>query len=219
MKESLKACFCLWVVAMGVLLLSSPRVYAVNLIVNGDFELGNVGFTSGYTYDASPPIQGSDCYAIGTNPSTWNPGWWSSFGDHTTGSGKMLIADGHRSPNQTLWQQTVHVAPNTSYYFSYWAASSYYYSPAVLRTTINGVQIGGDFQLPSQTGQWTQFQVVWNSGSATSATIRLVDINTNGFGNDFVLDDLSMQAIPEPGTMWLFATGVAAMALRPRKKG
>lgn len=61
--------------------------------------------------------------------------------------------------------------------------------------------------------------MVWNSGSATSATIRPVDLNTNGFGNDFVLDYLNMQVIPEPGTMGLFSAGIAAMALRRRKKG
>ncbi|MGQ9880582.1 MAG: hypothetical protein ACUVSV_06935 [Armatimonadota bacterium] len=41
MQLWLRLCLRLWAIAMGVFLLSGPRVYAVNLIVNGDFEAGN----------------------------------------------------------------------------------------------------------------------------------------------------------------------------------
>lgn len=125
----------------------------------------------------------------------------------------MFIADGSiTTPLKTVWEETVTVAPNTPYIFSYWAASSFDF-PAVLRTTINNVQIG-DFYLPRQTGEWVKFEVVWNSGTATSATIRLVDLNRQGGGNDFVLDDISMQMVPEPTTVWLFSIGLTAVALR-----
>lgn len=201
-----------------ILLLGVQTASAVNLIVNGDFENGNTGFSSQYTYDPSPPIGGSDYYAIGNNPYPWN-GWnmWASFGDHTSGTGLMLIADGHRTPNMFVWQQTVNVASFTPYAFSFWGASSYSTSPAVLRVYINNVQLG-ELALPFQTGQWVQFSTVWDSGSATQATIKLVDANTAGAGNDFVLDDISMQAVPEPATLWLFASGIVPVWLRLRKR-
>lgn len=197
----------LWLVIAGV------PLSAQNLIVNGDFEAGNVGFSSDYTYDDTPPMDGYGYYAIGTNPKTWNS-FWSSFGDHTSGTGKMFIADGAVQPNKTVWQQTVTVVSGTPYIFSYWAASSYPQRPANLRTYINGVQVGSDLQLPSTTGEWVQFSVVWNSGSATSATIRLVDLLTYGLGNDFVLDDISLQVVPEPASVWGMMSGFAAVWLR-----
>lgn len=216
MLPSLRLCLCLGVIAVGVFLLSSPRVYAVNLIVNGDFEAGNTGFTSEYTYDDTPPMGGTGYYAIGTNPQVWN-NVWASFGDHTSGSGNMFIADGHTVWDKTLWQQTVTVAPNTPYIFSYWAATSYSERPPKLRTFINGVRIG-DLQLPSQTGQWVKFEAVWNSGTATSATIQLVDLVTYPAGNDFTLDDISLQMVPEPTAVWLLSIGLTAVALRRRRK-
>lgn len=219
MQLSLRLCLRLWVIAVGVFLLSGLRVYAVNLIVNGDFEAGNTGFTSDYTYDNSPPMGGYGYYAIDTNPKTWNS-QWASFGDHTSGSGKMFIADGSVTlPLKTVWQETVTVDSSTPYIFSYWAASSYPSAPATLRTYINDVQIGGDLTLPTQTGQWVKFEAVWNSGAATTATIRLVDTSRVAYGNDFVLDDISLQAVPEPTTVWIFSTGLTAVALRRRRKG
>lgn len=211
-----RAQMCAFAVAILWLLAISPYLSAQNLIVNGDFEAGNTGFSSQYTYDDTPPMSGKGYYAIGNNPKTWDR-FWDEFPDHTPGSGQlMFIADGALQPNVTVWQQTVMVSSNTPYLFSYWAASSYSASPATLRTYINDVQVGSDFTLPSQTGQWQQLSVLWSSGSATSATIRLVDITTLGFGNDFVLDDISMQVVPEPASVWIVLTGSAALSLRRR---
>lgn len=214
-------CFRTWcyVFALGVLLLSSQCLYAVNLIVNGDFEAGNIGFTSDYTY-FSAPINADTSYAIGNNPREWHAyRQWASFGDHTTGHGLMFIGDGATAPNKVVWQQTVAVASNTLYTFSYWGASSFHSSPARMRVTINGIQVGSDFMFPSQTGQWQRFSVLWNSGSATQATIRLVDQTLKADGDDFALDDISLQAVvPEPGTMCLFSVGVMAVLLNRRKR-
>lgn len=214
-------CFRTWcyVFALGVLLLGSQNSYGVNLIVNGDFEAGKTGFTSDYTY-FSTPINAATSYAIGNNPREWHAyRQWASFGDHTTGHGLMFIGDGATASNKVVWQQTVAVASNTLYTFSYWGASSFSSSPAKMRVTINGIQVGNDFMFPSETGQWQQFSVFWNSGSATQATIRLVNQNTAGYGNDFALDDISLQAVvPEPGAMYFFSAGIVAVLMRWRKR-
>lgn len=214
-------CFRTWcyVFALGVLLLGSQNSYGVNLIVNGDFEAGNTGFTSDYTY-FSTPIDRDTSYAIGNDPYLWH-GYrmWASFGDHTTGQGLMFIGDGAIVSDKVLWQQTVPVTSNTWYVFSYWGASSSSNSPAQLRVHINGIPIGSDFVLPSQTGQWMRFSALWNSGSTNQATIRLVNQNTSGSGNDFALDDISLQAVvPEPGTLCLFSIGSMAVLLNRRKR-
>ena len=43
---------------------------AGNLVVNGNFERGNTGFTGGYTYVAAPNLINTEGeYTIGANPS------------------------------------------------------------------------------------------------------------------------------------------------------
>ena len=61
---------------------------------NGDFSAGNTtpgGYTLSTTF-------GPGLYGLTTNPQSINPGE-ASFGDHTTGTGLMMVVDG--STNQT----------------------------------------------------------------------------------------------------------------------
>lgn len=82
-----------------------------NLITNGDFESGNEDFTTEYTY-LDPAITGSwelgpeYMYTVGTNPNLYHSAW-ASFGDHTTGVGKMMIVNGTYQNNETkiVWSQ------------------------------------------------------------------------------------------------------------------
>ena len=136
-------------------------------------------------------------YVVGSNPQDFNP-YGRSFGDHTTGTGLMLIANGSPTPNTVLWQETVNAATLTSYVFSGWAASwgessgnGIDPSPAELEFFVNGVQIGSEFTLNAQDGQWSQFSATWSSATSGSATITIVDMNTATGGNDFAVDDLA----------------------------
>jgi hypothetical protein len=183
---------------------------AANLLVNGDFTLGNTGFTSDYVFTSDTQPEGT--YCVDTNPHDCHPGG-TSYGDHTSGHGLMLNANGSVSPNQIVWQETVTVIPHTPYTFSGWAASwgnvggdlvGVDPSPARLRFFINGIQVGQDFAVATQNGQWLQFVTSWPSESNTSATIAIVDGNVDAFGNDFSLDDLSLQV--EPCTLNLEAS-------------
>ena len=71
------------------------RALLSNLLVNGDFELGNTGFTTQY-----PNTNTTGGYIIGHNPAVDRGGAFSSFGDHTTGTGLMDLVDGATSPNE-----------------------------------------------------------------------------------------------------------------------
>ena len=171
---------------------SSPQLS--NLLVNGDFSLGNTGFTSQYVYSTDLGPEGN--YVVGNNPQNYNSGG-ASFGDHTTGTGLMLIANGAPTANTVLWQETVSVSPAMDYDFTGWAASwgelgnGIDPSPAQLEFFVNGAQIGSEFTLIAQDGQWSQFAASWNSGTSASATITIVDMNTTLVGNDFAVDDLA----------------------------
>ena len=189
-----------------VYFLLQTRAGAANLLVNGDFSLGNTGFTSDDVFTSDTQPEGT--YCVDTNPHNCHPGG-GSYGDHTSGHGLMLNANGAVIPNQIVWQETVTVAPHTQYTFSGWVASwgnvnGVDPSPARLRFFVNGVHVGQDFSVASQNGQWLQFVTRWDSESNTSAIIAIVDVNVDAFGNDFSLDDLSLQG--EPCTLNLEAS-------------
>jgi hypothetical protein len=159
------------------------------LITNGDFSQGNVGFVSAYTYGACF-VEGN--YNVVANASTCHGNW--SGQDHTTpGTGLFMTANGALSPNVTVWQQTVPVQQGTDYRLSIWVSSLHTLSPASLTFFING-EVAGSLAAPSTVGTWIQFTTTWNSSSNSSATIRIVDTNINQAGNDFGLDDLSFTA-------------------------
>ncbi len=166
----------------------SSYILGENIIMNGNFESGNTGFSSDYTYIF--PNAGEGEYYIGSDPPSFN-GAFSDCADHTTGTGNMMIVNGAEQAGENGWCQTISVSPNTNYHFSTWAASLYSLSPAVLQFSINGQMLGNPFNLTSTTCSWNQFYEIWNSGTTTEATICIVNQNTQLNGNDFALDDIS----------------------------
>jgi hypothetical protein len=163
---------------------------ADNLLTNGDFSAGNVSVQSDYSFIASGQSTTVGTYGIRTSSTDFNPGY-NSFGDHTTGTGYMMLLDGASSASTIGWRQTVTVQPNHTYYFSAWLTSSDSSNPATIRFSINGAQIGSDLPLSATAGQWQNFYASWNSGSSASAMITIADETTVSLGNDFALDDLS----------------------------
>ncbi|MBC7535933.1 MAG: proprotein convertase P-domain-containing protein, partial [Ferruginibacter sp.] len=177
---------------------STTASIAQELVVNGDFSSGNTGFTSLYNYviPGGLNMYPEATYTVNNNPNT-DHGYF--FGqDHTTGTGKMLIVNGSPSLS-TIWQKTIVVQPNTTYYFSAWAVSVNDAPPyAQLQFDINGSGIGTTAVLPagpnntSTASVWQQFYGSWTSGAGvTSATVIIKDLQTALGGNDFAIDDIS----------------------------
>ncbi|HQL71506.1 MAG TPA: hypothetical protein PLA77_11780, partial [Bacteroidales bacterium] len=158
-----------------------------NLIYNGDFSSGNTGFSTAYNYSSNLFPEGN--YMIGANPNDYHSNF-SACGDHTSGSGNMMIVNGSPIANQQVWCQTVDVVPNTDYAFSTWLTSVHATNPAVLQFSINGTLLGSPFTASSTTCQWNQFFALWNSGSNTSIDICIVNQNIVTNGNDFAIDDI-----------------------------
>ncbi len=167
---------------------------APNLVVNGAFESGNVGFTSSYTFTPQPITPGT--YTITTSPSlvlsTFPPCDDHTFGN---GTGNMLLINGAGTPGANVWCQTIPVMPNTFYVMSAWVASSPI-SPPQLQFNVNGTPVGNPFQTSGGGCNWQQFSATWNSGASATATVCIVSLNSgNGFfGDDFALDDIAMSA-------------------------
>lgn len=211
---------CVWVYgALWAVYGCTFRVSAADLIANGSFSAGNTGFVTGYVFATYNTLEGE--YGVNTRPNYFNPAG-SSFGDHTTGTGNMLLVNGHPTANVTAWQQTIAVEQNSTYQWIIWAASwgsagnNIDPSPARLRFDINGVAQNSSLNLPSADGQWIQYSVDWDSSTSTSAVLRVIDLNLVGYGNDFALDDISFQKVPEPGSGLMFAS-LLLLVLRRRK--
>ncbi|MCB9233098.1 MAG: gliding motility-associated C-terminal domain-containing protein [Bacteroidia bacterium] len=161
-----------------------------NLVTNGDFSGGNTGFSSNYIYSTNLNPEGR--YWVGPNANTVHPGFQ---GTAHGGSGNFMVVNGSGTPGSNVWCQTINVVPNTNYNFSTWVTSVVGSSPALLQFNINGSAIGPIFTAPNTTWTWTQFNAVWNSGAATTATICIVNQNTNLGGNDFGLDDITFTSV------------------------
>lgn len=200
-------------VLLGLLALAINQASA-NLVINGDFEAGNTGFTSGYKYVPPDPANPNEMWPEGTytvfdNVNAVHSLWtYGPAMDHTPGAGKnMLIVNGNHL--STVWQGTLStpLTPGT-YKLTAWVANIYPDSPSTLRFSVGGTQVGADFVLGSP-GAWTQFSTTFTV-PPISGVPSFLDLNTIASGNDFAVDDISLVAVPEPST--LFA---GAMLLLP----
>lgn len=198
------------------LVLVAVPVNAQNLIVNGDFESGNTGFSSAYTFVVSNTAVKE--YGIVTDPIAWNPFFSVSYPDHTPGGVNMLVANGDTGGG-VVWSQTVSVLPGGTYNFSGWASPAYFANKATLAFFVNGVSIGSLPLSATSEGTWTLFSASWSSGASTSAVLTITDLVLASDGNDFTLDDLSFTAVaaPEPGVLALMSILLPAGYLTRRR--
>jgi hypothetical protein len=184
---------------------------ATELVVNGDFEAGNTGFTS--AYGLAGPLVGScpgngsaglypeGLYDVKTDGQLTHCSFWGK--DHTSGTGRYMLINGSGSnPPVKVWQQTVNVLPNTTYYFSAWAMSLNSAGPfASLQFNVNGVQVGTIANLAAgqnnnSNNGWVRFYGTLTTGpTTTSAVISITDLQTALGGNDFGLDDISFATL------------------------
>ena len=156
-------------------------------VVNSNFDQGNVGFTSDYTFSDNLYPEGT--YGVGSNARAFHPDF---IGTGHGGSGNFMIVNGSTSPNTNVWTEQITVVPNTYYAFSTWVCTvSAAGDVARLQFSINGNQLGAVFSAPPYTDQWLQFYELWYSENNTAATITILNQNTSGSGNDFGLDDIS----------------------------
>ncbi|MCJ7730193.1 MAG: PEP-CTERM sorting domain-containing protein [Sedimentisphaerales bacterium] len=209
----MKVAYYLMVFAVSILVTNGA--IGENLIFNGDFEQGDTGFNTDYTYSPTGFPEGT--YAINTDPYNLAP-LWASYNDHTTGAGNMMIVNGATSPDVVVWEQTISLSPNTNYAFSFWLSKANEGEggdPSELEYFINNVSLGV-MNTPEQRGIWVQDSKPWYSGTDTVATIKMVDRNTSWWANDFALDDISFETVPEPGTVCLLGLGVLGLVRRKR---
>ena len=190
---------------------------ATNLIVNGDFEspIGDPntaigrGFDTDYAYRSGASNTGADSmydegtWTIGTNPYLVHNLWI----DHPFASGKALILNGKTNNLPSLaWSQEFAVSGGT-YAFSY----------DVINVYAGAGESNIQFDFSSNGGSYVTLDSVTTSSSGADAgipynrsgafnvgagTLRVSFRNSVGLfgGNDFAIDNISVTAVPEPGT-------------------
>lgn len=167
-----------------------------NLIVNGDFELGNTGFESDYTFFPGTAGALQAIYNIANNPNVWLSAF-APCNDHTSGAtnDKMMMIDGSPRVGLDFWRQTITVKPNTTYNFSFWLQSIVAQNPAVVKLKIDGKYYGNSVTADFASCSWKNYSTLWFSGNASMVTVALEDSNLLVQGNDFAIDDLSFNEV------------------------
>lgn len=192
-----------------------------DLVFNGDFELGNAGFSSDLSYKSTPSLSDGD-YAVGTDSQDWW-GSWLHVHDHTSGSGLMFIAT-PQANNPRVWYQQVGVQAGVTYDFGVWAATVCdieTYNDAV--TAMLSLEIENQLlrtdTLPAG-GAWGYYSASWTADTSETVTIAIRDSATSTYGNDFALDDITFTvvAVPVPGAVLLGALGLGYSGWFLRRK-
>ncbi len=168
-----------------------------NLFVNSAFEDSppNSGFTSQYVETTETNLI-SGSYVITDTP---NKGWGAAhldIGDHTSGTGNMMVIDGSTSANDTLYKQTVVVSSGKSYVFSFWGINAHTLSPgtnpANLELVVNNISLG-TYELIEM--QWRIKFAFWRATFSGPVEVAIINRQINGLGNDFAIDDVEFGTI------------------------
>jgi hypothetical protein len=193
---------------LGALAISQA---SANLIVNGSFESGITGFSSGYgnvTGIAGGLATGGDAgggeglYAVGTDPHFYH----SAFPTATAQDGSyMMIVNGSTKANLNVWSGNLSSAlvAGQTYLFSAWVMNVYHdgqvgHEDATLQFSIGGNSLG-TITAPDL-DVWHQFTATYTP-STSGELPTSVDLAVNAYANDFALDNISLTAVPEPTTM------------------
>lgn len=218
-------------------LLVMPFAVQANMITNGNFEAGNIGFSSSYgfvDYDNSDPLFGTPPltpangggqgmydqgkYTItNVQPGAWHDLWRNDV--NLTGHGWYMLFNGSTAGNTNAWSQNVAGLEAGKQYqlsFDIFTAYALDTEPANISISVGGSNVGS-VVAPSGAGQW---QNVFLNFTYTGGTdlVSLLNIETAFSGNDFGIDNISLNPVPEPFTMTLGVLGVGAFLRRRMAK-
>ena len=172
----------------------------IELVTNGSFESGNIGFTNALTYSTSCAL---GFYGNSTTPDFYDVepiNTCYGLTDRNGGNSKVLHIVDLFTPNNVIWEQNISVQSNKQYILSLWAyegvvVQQYQAKGTNFDVYINNVLIKND--TIGGCGTWYNKIYSWNSGSNTNAIIQ-IKTGSNNFtlgnaGIDPAFDDFSFQ--------------------------
>lgn len=186
--------------------LTAYRAGNKNLVANGDFERKGLFFRSDYQYvePTENALFPEGVYTMATDAANQHV-HFKPHSDHTHGDGKgrYMAVNGKMDPGAAVWEQEISgIDTHADFIFSAWFVTlkaDLFTGRAVLQFSVNDSLVGEPFFAPFPDERaWAQFRTVWNSGEATSAVIKILNLNTDADGNDFGIDDISfLPVIPD----------------------
>lgn len=158
-----------------------------NTVINGDFEAGFSGFTSGLAYNCNC-ADATIC--VNSNFAQKCRGW-STLGNHTPGGSNYLIVDGLSGDPVNVWAAIVPVSPGDTYTFSFWVATAYVSRDLIfdLGMIVNG-QTVRQFTVSQATPTWTQYSVSGICPVGLRSMPIAIRQMTGGSFRDFGIDDI-----------------------------
>ncbi len=158
-----------------------------NLIVNGDFESGNTGFTSQYTFktdvSGNSEMVSENTFGVDVNVTLYHP--------NMTGlgrSGKFLMVNGNTGTVKTVWSQSINVSVGATYDFYAYVQRLNVGNPSQLKFYA-GEQLIASYS-PSTSG-WVAVSASYISTVNGPIELKVIDSNLIAAGNDFGFDDIS----------------------------
>jgi hypothetical protein len=199
---------------------------AVNLVLNGDFELldDRVGYR-GYALDNLAPNRWDVYDAL---PGGWQsaPGGSGIEVQHNTvvpanSPHHYVELDSHSwdgGPSNSSMFQWIHIADPGTYELSF------FYRARTNNRDDNGIDVFFDDLLVADVDgfkyeftDWEQYVVTFDVAQAGDYDLMFSAVgNDNSLGG--FLDDISMASVPEPATMILFGSGLVGLVALARKK-
>jgi hypothetical protein len=167
-----------------------------NKIANGDFELGNTGFYTSYTYTAdlagNSELVPENRYSVGANANNYHP---QLIGTGRTGN--FLIVNGNTTTVKELWAQDVTVTSGREYTFKMYTQNLYTLNAPKFSFKITpndgvsgSVEFGTSNPLAGRNG-WIEVSATYTSTFTGSAKLSIIDTDLTKIGNDFGIDDIS----------------------------
>lgn len=174
------------------------------------------GVTPDFTYvlpnpELFAPLDGEYTVQNIMNNSMSNQiGAWWRIADHTVGNetGRMMIVNGF-NPGAVFFRDTVSVKPNTNYLFTAWILNLFkvtgFPNPELgvrildsAGNIIESATLGALIPVNTNAPEWKQIGSVINTQNNTSITVEFLSEGPEVIGNDYAIDDISLNEIMVP---------------------
>ncbi len=169
-----------------------------NLLRNGDFERGNLFFTSDFEYEELSIFE-EGTYTVTTDAESVNANY-RPCGDHTTGSTNYLVINGDPEVGKKFWCETIAVEEDIEYMYGAWITNVSPFSRAEFGMTIDGVLVTDSLQIVADPCEWVEYMGIWRAPSTATVELCIENFTTDLFRNEIGIDDIyfgSFRDIPD----------------------